>query len=68
MRNTFLVAIVLALVGPLATADVTHVDTYTAGLEYPGRLAPTAGGGVYVTDQPLGQIVDERPIPLATSK
>ena len=58
MRNAFSVVIVLALVAPLAAADVAYVDTYTAGLEYPGRLAPTPGGGVYVADQPLGQIVE----------
>jgi predicted CXXCH cytochrome family protein len=58
MRSAFLVAVVLALVGPIATADVTYLDTFTGELQYPGRLAPTAGGGVYVTDQPVGQIVE----------
>ncbi|MBU0617533.1 MAG: SMP-30/gluconolactonase/LRE family protein, partial [Planctomycetes bacterium] len=57
MRNAFSIAIVLALMGQLAMADVSYLDTFT-GLEYPGRLAPTAGGGIYVTDQPVGQIVE----------
>ncbi|MCP4251159.1 MAG: hypothetical protein GY778_29325, partial [bacterium] len=39
------------------TADLTHVDRFTDGLEYPARLAAVSGGGIYVTDPPNAQII-----------
>ncbi|MFH0980312.1 MAG: hypothetical protein V2A79_02075 [Planctomycetota bacterium] len=39
------------------TSSLTHMDTFTQDLQFPGRLAPAPGGGVYVTDQPSGQVI-----------
>ena len=40
------------------SAELTHLDTMTDGLAYPGRIASSPGGGLYVTDQASGVIVE----------
>ncbi|MEK6674896.1 MAG: NHL repeat-containing protein [Planctomycetota bacterium] len=39
------------------TSEVDHVATIATNLQYPARLAPATGGGVYVTDPPTNQVV-----------
>lgn len=48
-------AITGAAVG--ASSDVNYFGTWTSGLTYPARVAPAPGGGVYVTDPPMKQVV-----------
>ncbi|HUU83463.1 MAG TPA: multiheme c-type cytochrome [Phycisphaerae bacterium] len=52
----YLIAAVVVAIGQ--TADLTHVDTFSTDLQYPGRLAPALGGGIYVTDQPMNQVIE----------
>src|SRR3989337_2958819 len=47
------VAIALATAAVGQTSNVTYQSTISTGLAYPARLAPTPGGGVYVTDPPM---------------
>ncbi len=52
---------VLVMIGSAAygqTSTLTYVDSYSGGALYPARLAPAAGGGVYVTDPPNAQVVE----------
>jgi predicted CXXCH cytochrome family protein len=45
--------------GPVGvSSDLTYVNTWTTGgLSYPARIAPAPGGGIYVTDPPMKQVV-----------
>jgi predicted CXXCH cytochrome family protein len=38
--------------------ELTYADTFTTGLSDPGRLALAPGGGIYVTDEPAGQVIE----------
>jgi OmcA/MtrC family decaheme c-type cytochrome len=49
--------ITLAAVTLSPTSNLTHTGTITQDVHYPGRLAPAPGGGVYVTDPPMKQVV-----------
>lgn len=40
------------------TSDVVYDQTVTEGLWFPGRLAPSPGGGFFVTDQPGGMVFE----------
>ncbi|MFQ5590909.1 MAG: cytochrome c3 family protein, partial [Phycisphaerae bacterium] len=51
-----LIGIAAAVVGQ--SSNLTYSTTYTDGLSHPARLAATAGGGLYVTDQPAAQVVE----------
>ncbi len=50
------IAFSTASIGP--TSNVTYVRTMTDGITYPARLAPAPGGGLYVTDPPMKQVVE----------
>lgn len=39
------------------TSSLTYFNGFSTDLAYPARLAPRAGGGVYVTDPPTGQVI-----------
>lgn len=54
----FMVILAISMAAAGQTAELNHVDSLTQDLNYPGRITPTAGGGVYVTDQPSGRIVE----------
>ncbi len=56
MLAAYLIATASVVMGQVPS--VTHTASYTNGLQYPGRLAATAGGGIYVTDEPNGTIVE----------
>jgi len=58
MSAAFLIAIAVstASIGP--TSSVGYVRTMTDGIVYPARIAPTPGGGVYVTDPPMKLFVE----------
>ena len=56
MLGAQILVIVVAALGQ--TADLTHVDTFTDSLQYPGRVAATGGGGIYVTDPPNNAIIE----------
>ncbi|MDO8631984.1 MAG: hypothetical protein Q7R41_15975 [Phycisphaerales bacterium] len=58
MSAAFFVAIAIstASVGP--TSSLNYVRTMTDGISYPARIAPTPGGGVYVTDPPMKLIAE----------
>ncbi|UCF32499.1 MAG: SMP-30/gluconolactonase/LRE family protein [Phycisphaerales bacterium] len=51
----FSVAIATAAAGQV---DVTHSGTIADSLQFPARLAASSGGGIYVTDQPNGQVLE----------
>ena len=50
--------VVLLAVTVGQSAEVTYSDTFVGGVDFPARLAPAPGGGVYVTDMPGAQIVE----------
>ncbi len=49
MLAALVMAVASASVGQ--TSSLTPLDSYSTGMTAPGRLAATAGGGVYVADQ-----------------
>ncbi len=51
MESFVAIALATAVVGQ--TSNVTYQSTISTGLAYPARLAPTPGGGTYVTDPPM---------------
>ena len=57
MKRACVGLVVLILASSVALADVTYVGTWTEDLSYPGRLAADGGGGIYVTDQPTGRVL-----------
>lgn len=57
MLAAFLLSVVITSGAVGASSDLTHQGTWTAGLSYPARLAPAPGGGLYVTDPPMKQVV-----------
>lgn len=40
------------------TTSLTHQATWTGDVTYPARVAAATGGGIYVTDPPLSQVVE----------
>ncbi len=50
------VAIGTSLMGQ--TASLSHSGTINDGMRYPGRIALTGGGGIYVTEQPTNQVLE----------
>ncbi len=56
MLAACIIGIASAAIGQ--TSNLTYDTTYTDGLSYPARVAPAGGGGVYVTDQQSGKIVE----------
>ncbi|UCG33586.1 MAG: hypothetical protein JSU68_02925 [Phycisphaerales bacterium] len=58
MRRTCLVVSALALLCTTSFAEVTYDRTISEDLSYPGRLAVTGGGGIYVTEQPTGRVLE----------
>lgn len=57
MSAAFLLSIAITSGAVSASSDLTYVGTWTTGLSYPARLAASPGGGVYVTDPPMKQVV-----------
>ncbi len=55
MMSTLVVVLTVAFG---QTASVTPSATFTGGTDFPARLAPAPGGGVYVTDTLGGQVVE----------
>jgi len=55
MITAYLIALTSATVGQ--TTQVSYAGTFTAGLQYPARVAMDGGGGLYVTDPPSNQVV-----------
>jgi len=51
------VALALASTALAQTATLTHQNTISQGLTYPGRLAADGGGGIYVTEPPTGSVL-----------
>ncbi|RME40236.1 MAG: hypothetical protein D6788_03770, partial [Planctomycetota bacterium] len=65
MISTGLTAAAIAVLIPAQTANLTYVDTWTAGAAYPARVAPIPSGGggggggvLYVTDPPNEAVVE----------
>ncbi|MHC4697120.1 MAG: NHL repeat-containing protein [Planctomycetota bacterium] len=56
MLAAYVIGIASAVLGQ--TSELTYDDTFMDGLTYPARLAPAGGGGLYVTDQQSGKIIE----------
>ncbi len=56
MMTSVVIAIASTVLGP--APELTYADTFTTGLTNPGRLALAPGGGIYVTDEPAGQVIE----------
>ena len=57
MTVVSLIAIATATATLGQTSSVSYVGTWATGIDYPARLAPAPGGGVYVTDPPMKNVV-----------
>jgi predicted CXXCH cytochrome family protein len=57
MIGVHLTAIATAALTFGQTSNLTYLDTYV-GATAPARVAPTGGGGIYVTDPASGQVVE----------
>ncbi len=55
MISAFLIALTSATLGQ--STSVTHVQTLASDLQYPARVSPDGGGGIYVTDPPMNQVI-----------